>query len=500
MFLCPLTHKRAGLGKVRDHVMHSFMKRLGVLGATCALMTSLLCACGKDGGTSSTSGTGSTGDDTKGDTTFAGIKFKINENLNFGGKTMIFSGWNEIPTEGVNATWDREIALKKKAEEKYNVKIKRVIASSETKFVQEVVSAYSAGVVFADAIFSPSSYGIQLLKIKGLARPLDDYIDYSNERFAVCGQYSQYFDGKHYSYMPIDPGLGNITYYNPTMLEDNNCPDIMELYNKGEWTWDALNDIVRKCTKDTNGDNVIDKFGVGGSMLLDSLLASNGVPMVSMNMKDKKLDCGLYSNSGLRALDQLRKITFDLKGADDTYGGNNAIINFNAGNTAVLLAPTYFGGNIVPTGMPVKTAPLPKGPDADGYYNAASFCEWNFVAGNSSFKTEEVLQVAMEMMRNDPNDSETYRDDSREGKLETFIVDNVDTGNCFATVEEAEMLFDFIHKDTTKTFLNYVPRDIQSLLKEKIYDPISKGEDPRSYLESVRPVIDEALKSLARTE
>ena len=343
-------------------------------------------------------------------------------------------------------------------------------------------------------------YGLQLLKINGLARPLDDYIDYSNERFQLCGQYCQYLDGKHYSYQPVDPGLGNITYYNPDLLEENNCPDIMDLYNQGKWNWDALNDIVRKCTKDSNGDNVIDQFGIGGSMLLDSLLASNGVPMVSMNVSEKKMECGLYSDKGLSALDELRKITFELKGADDTYGGNNALINFNAGKTAILLAPTYFGGNIVPTGMPVKTAPLPEGPDADGNYNAASFCEWNFVSGNSTFTTEEILQVAMDMMRNDPNDPSTYRDNSREGKLDTFITDYVDTGNSFSTVEEAEFFFDYINADSTKTFLNYVPRDIQSLLKEKLYDPISKGEDPRSYLESVRPVIDEALKSLARTE
>ena len=472
------------------------LKRLGIIGL--ASLVLVLSGCGGNPAQGKSASKGSSGQNLK-DATFEGIKFKINENLDLGGKTMTFSGWNAIPTEGVNATWDREIALQKKVEKKYNVKIKRVIASSETNFVQEVVSAYSAGIVFADAIFSPSSYGIQLLKINGLARPLDNYIDYNDERFALCGQYSLYLDGKHYSYSPVDPGLGNITYYNPSILEENNCTDIMELYKAGKWNWDALDDIIRKCTKDTNGDNVIDKYGVGGSMLLDSLLASNGVPLVGVNAKEKKLECNLYNDKGLRALDQLRKITFDLKGADDTYGGNNAIINFNAGNTAVLLAPIYYGGNIIPTGMPVKTAPLPKGPDADGDYNVAAFCEWNFVAGNSTFTTEEILQVAMEMMRNDPNDPETYRDTSSEGKLQTFITDTLDTGNSFATVEEAEFFYDFIHKKTTKTFLNYVPRDIQSLLKDKLYTPISKGEDPRSNLESIRPVVDEALKTMART-
>ena len=102
------------------------------------------------------------------------------------------------------------------------------------------------------------------------------------------------------------------------------------------------------------------------------------------------------------------------------------------------------------------------------------------------------------MNRNDPNDPATYQDKTEEGRLEKYISEQVDTGNNFATVEEAEFLFKFINDKNTQTFLNMVPASFQGLLKDKIYLPISKGEDPRSHLESIRQVIDTALKDMGR--
>ena len=476
------------------------LKKLAIRIGAAALAGCLLCVpagCGDKGGASSATSGGSGASDVDA-ATYEGLKFSVNPDLNLEQRTLKVSGWNVLPEKGVNSTWDREIALLEQAEKRYNVKIERVIASSETKFVEEVTMAYTSGTVFADIIFSPSTYGLSLLKVDGLARPLDDYIDYSSDRFQRTGEFSRYLDGKAYSMLPVEAIQGNITYYNTDILEENGCTDIFELYNQGKWTWDEFNKIVKTCTKDTNGDNVVDRYGVGGSQLLDSLLASNGVPLVAVNSKEGKFECGLYSDPGKRVLDELRTLIFDYKAADDTYGSHNAISNFQNGKTAVLLAPTYYGGNFVPSGMPVKTAPLPKGPDAESSVNAAPFCEWYFAAGNSSFTTEELLQVFMEMNRNDPADPATYQDKSEEGRLEKYISEQVDTGNNFATVEEAEFLFKFINDKNTQTFLNMVPASFQGLLKDKIYLPISKGEDPRSHLESIRQVIDTALKDMGR--
>jgi hypothetical protein len=162
-----------------------------------------------------------------------------------------------------------------------------------------------------------------------------------------------------------------------------------------------------------------------------------------------------------------------------------------------MLAPTFFGGNIVPTGMPVKTAPLPSGPDMKEAVNAAPFCSWDFVAGNTDFTTEQVLQVSFDLMRNDPADKNTYLPDTDEQRLANFMTDYLDTGNSFATEEETTFYYNFINDKKTNTFLNIIPPSFTQLLKPKIYDPITKGEDPRSYLESVRPVIDQMLKDMA---
>lgn len=423
------------------------------------------------------------------DKTFAGLKFTPGD-YDLGGKEIVFSAWTVVAEKGVNAVWDRMLKQREKTEKKYNVKIKEVIPSGIDKFVEEAVAKYSAGLKFADIIFAPSMEALKLLKVKGMIQPLDDYIDYSEESYKLTGAYSQFIDGKHYSMARTDMEVGNIVYYNTEMLKREGCEDIFELYQRGEWNWDKLLEIAKKLTK---GD---EQKGIGGSFIVDSILASNGVKIVDIDAKNGKFVSGLFTPAGEKSLDFLRDLIYTNKVIDGWYGGHNSILNMKAGTTAMVLAPPYYGEHFIKAGLPIKTAPLPVGPDMQGPVNMLSFSGWNMLSSISDFTPEEAISVFLDAGRNDPNDPDIYIPDTKEDQLEAWTIRTVDQSNNWATEEEAKFWFDFTRDAKTINMLDNSPTGTQTLLKQKVVDPIEKGEEPRSCLEAIRPIIEEDLKNM----
>jgi len=48
-------------------------------------------------------------------------------------------------------------------------------------------------------------------------------------------------------------------FANKKLMQDNEVGDLYELVREGKWTWDIMYDIMKKTTKDINGDGTIDK-------------------------------------------------------------------------------------------------------------------------------------------------------------------------------------------------------------------------------------------------
>ncbi len=76
------------------------------------------------------------------------------------------------------------------------------------------------------------------------------------------------FKGKTYGIGSTHWGLGlwnvgsMVTFYNKTLIDREGLPDPYALYKENKWTWERCDEIVRKATKDTNGDGEIDQFGI----------------------------------------------------------------------------------------------------------------------------------------------------------------------------------------------------------------------------------------------
>ena len=447
-----------------------------------------ICGCGGDG-----KGGSGKNDITSADVdkiTFEGLKFETNPDLDFGGETVRFA-LNIEPKRGVSAHEDRILDIKEAMEEKYNVKIEYVVYTSDDDLQSNLVLNHMSNSVYADLVFTNTANYLQALTNEGIFRPLDDYIDYSIDRYAITDTATKYVDGKHYSYYPADRDQGYFVYYNTDLLDDNNCDDPRDLYESGDWDWDAFEKIVKACTGTKNGKLV---YGLAGSNVLDGLMASNGLPVISYDEKGGAVKCNLFSDEGKNVLEFVRKLSFTYQGVDGTYGSHSGIESFNNSFAAMLIGPQYYGSHLVQTGVPFEMVPMPIGPDTDTYTNLREDCYCYSIGAHSKFKTEDLIQLALELERNDPAIEGTYRDMSDEGKLDWFVEQYVDRANHYYDEEQAEFVFDFINDEDVVSYIDWNTSDLKNIIKTKIYAPISKGEDVRSHLTSIKSVIDNALK------
>ena len=160
----------------------------------------------------------------------------------------------------------------------------------------------------------------------------------------------------------------------------------------------------------------------------------------------------------------------------------------------MLVGPQYYGSHLVQTGIPYEMVPLPIGPDTDTYTNICQYCYCYSLSTTSTYKTEDLLQLAFELERNDPAiGDDVYRSDDYEGKLQSFIDEYVDQANHYIDDTQAQFVYDFINEEKTVNKIEWLTDDLKKVITEKIYSPISQGEDVRSHLTSVEPVIKTAL-------
>lgn len=420
--------------------------------------------------------------------TFEGLTFKTNPDLDFGGKTVTVAR-NTAPKEGVSALYDRELAIKAAMEEKYNVKIEYIEYGSKGA-LENLVLSHMSGKAYADIVFNTSPALLKALTNEGIFRSLDDYIDFSNDRFKLTDTATKYVDGKHYSYYPIKNDAGYFIYYNTDLLISNNCEDPRELYEAGKWNWEAFEKIAKACTGTKNGKTI---YGLAGSNLLDGLMASNGLTILSADPDKGTVTCNLYTDAGKNALNFLRQLTYVDKAVDGTYGGHNGIETFKNGFAAMIVGPQYYGYHFVSTGIPFEIVPLPIGDDTDVYTNICQYCYCYSLSTNSEYSTEDLLQLAFELERNDPSIEGGYREDTYEANFQAFVDQYVDQENHYIDDDQAKFVYDFINDKDTVNKVEWLTDDLKSVIAVNIYSPISKGEDVRSHLTSVEPVIKAAI-------
>ena len=169
--------------------------------------------------------------------------------------------------------------------ENYGCTIKCTIVGS-LQIQEKLTTAISSGespdlVDYADNTFP-------LLMSKNMYTPLEEYMDLSAPQWSGLEQYiNQYkWGGKNYYY----PWAYNVApyflIYNRAVFEQIGIEDPKLLYDRGEWTWDAMKDDIRKFI-DSDPDGK--RTGLYGAMQYSaqSFINSTGTPLITIDESGK---------------------------------------------------------------------------------------------------------------------------------------------------------------------------------------------------------------------
>lgn len=194
-----------------------------------AVLLLCLCACGGGGNEGSGSDAGMDASDRD-----AKIKAEPSE------ISFIVPGYDGTDT---NSPYYKAI---QELETKYGKKVTIMQAVGDQTWNQKVAAQVAAKDPIDVFYISVDQY--LNMYLKGYMMPVDDYVDLSQpwHQISVMDDYVK-FDGKYYA--------GHVTatayvlYYNRDLLINNGygADEPMDLYNKGEWTWDKFVEIMREC-------------------------------------------------------------------------------------------------------------------------------------------------------------------------------------------------------------------------------------------------------------
>ncbi|MCL1862827.1 MAG: extracellular solute-binding protein [Defluviitaleaceae bacterium] len=224
---------------------------------------------------------------------------RLHEARDFGEKTLVIGAWWDTPIGAIawgeepdRATstnypvarmmWDNA----RRVEEVFNVRFEPWVVGFDD-YLPTLFSTVIAGVPAADVVILEG--WMQLEAMGSIIQPWDNANLPNSD---ILG--AQVFGGPRtqndagvwaiyqHGVMAESFGLG----INLDLINAEGLPNPIDLFEAGEWTWEAMLDIMRRATRDTTGDGVIDQFGIAGQPgeIVQHLIAANDGTMVDYNL------------------------------------------------------------------------------------------------------------------------------------------------------------------------------------------------------------------------
>lgn len=257
----------------------------------------------------------------------------VEEVRDFKGRTFVFGSWYNIAPKD---DYKGEILKKRIAdiESKYNCKIEFSKEFSMELFTTSVLS----GKPYADISYMQYQ-DVIVAKEKGLIVPWSDFEEIDTNDAKWVKEYTKFntYDDKIWA---IKNGLydpRDVVFYNRTMFLEAGLEDPLDLQKRGEWTWDKFEEACKVLTKDTDGDGVIDQWGVQPTRELfsDFLFANGGL---IAKATDGKYVVDLNNPKTLETLEFLRKLASEYKalGGNFVKEGNCAMYNYTVSHAKKL--------------------------------------------------------------------------------------------------------------------------------------------------------------------
>lgn len=183
------------------------------------------------------------------------------------GTTIVIGDWWTTDPNPEPRTKMEEDTLRYREEfmEKYNFTITRQNLGTFTEYQEIVVTSIMAGNPAADIIVLHAEHLAAPFQ-QGLLYPLDtlESIDFTEEKWNKHIMEMTTKDGHVYGMATgrMEPRLG--VFWNKRLFEEAGIdPDYpYDLQASGEWTWEALEDLARRNTRDIDHDGIPDVYGI----------------------------------------------------------------------------------------------------------------------------------------------------------------------------------------------------------------------------------------------
>lgn len=185
------------------------------------------------------------------------------------GATIKIGAWFDmdpraVPEKDRDPGTDLQIKLIADAEKKYNCKIEFVKFGDYNKYVENFTTTALSGEPFADVVALELFDAFPKLVKKGFIVPIDSMIDLKDEKaYTTWMKKGGSFEGKQYGFYDGTPSPYGLIY-NKSMVQKLGLEDPYQLQKDGKWTWDKFRELMKKSTKDTNGDGKNDVWGLTG--------------------------------------------------------------------------------------------------------------------------------------------------------------------------------------------------------------------------------------------
>lgn len=349
------------------------MKKLKVLTALFIALMMVLTACG-GGKTDTTSDSGANGgDNTSGKEETSDLDRPPEEDeaaaIDLGGRKIRMAAWWDLKPAGNTAGEKASLEKRAELEKKYNFKFEYLnvpFGEYWDKFTTTVL----AGEPFADILIMeykraivPAKQG-QLLPLREFTNPTNDI---NNEQKIV--RKLPPLGGEEYAFG--NPGVSVVgMHYNRDVFKRLGLPDLQELYNKGEWTWEKFLEIAKLATRDTDNDGKIDVYGFSGSAfdVARHFAASNGIAFVDPNSLEDTSD----DPRMVETLEFVNRL-YNVENVVKTKSGNKMewteLDTFKDGDVAMSIQYDWSIGDLT---FEAGVVPVPLGPQGTPQYTYAN--------------------------------------------------------------------------------------------------------------------------------
>lgn len=332
-------------------------------------------------------------------------------------------------------------------EENYNCTIEFVNLGDDN--YNQYVTSVLAGEPVVDIAHAVTSRVLPSLIEGGIVYPVSDLesIDLTDYKWRADVTEAGHYKGKDYAFLLKDPEIRYGIFWNKTLFEKYNLPDLYELVDNDEWTWEKFKEIAIAGSQDTDNDGKVDIDGFAAwENLAWCYIYSNGVQVTEKT--DSGLTVDMSDPRVLEALTALQDFTTTVDYRDtidwSTENWDAMVTGFCGGESMMLLAEywvayTYMTADRVLYDEINKMTdewgwvPFPKGPAAEDWscYGKENGCRIMLNGIDDPEEVALIYDLITDLADTDEEWDElmtdlltSWADDAKTVELVSYIYDN----------------------------------------------------------------------------